>query len=227
MPFSVEGETVEPSASHSLEAVRREGEEVLVEALLRTGQAARAESTAAQLVDAEPLREHRWGQLLRARYLGGRTADALATYRQARDVLVESLGIEPGPELRSLEAAALMQDAAGLRLPAGTDAEPPRPPATLGPFVGRETELRRVAGALVETRRVSILGPPGVGKSRLALEAARAVAGEVVAWLDLRETDVAATRVLVDWTHRHPRRGRGARQRRRSDRVRHRRSSGG
>jgi DNA-binding SARP family transcriptional activator/tetratricopeptide (TPR) repeat protein len=204
VPYTVEGDQVEPSSSHQLEALRRDAEEVLVEAMLRAGQAARAESMAAALVEAEPLREHRWGQLLRARYLAGRTADALATYREARSVLIETLGIEPGSDLRALEAAALMQDTAGLRLPAGPQAQPPGPPSTAGPFVGRDVELRRVSTALVDNRRVSILGPPGVGKTRLAIEAACAVAAGAVAWVDLGDADAAAIQVVMDWARRTP-----------------------
>ena len=60
-------------------------------------------------VAGEPLREHRWAQLMLALYRSGRQADALAAYSTARGHLVDELGIEPGPELRDLESAILMQ----------------------------------------------------------------------------------------------------------------------
>lgn len=62
------------------------------------------------LVAEEPLRERLRGQLILALYRSGRQAEALEAYREAREVLVEELGIEPGLELRALERAILCQD---------------------------------------------------------------------------------------------------------------------
>ena len=80
-------------------------------------------------VAAHPLRERLRGQLMLAQYRCGRQADALDTYRAGRDVLVDSLGIEPGPELQRLHAAILRQDAELERrppvsAPAGSDLLP-------------------------------------------------------------------------------------------------------
>ena len=82
------------------------------------------------LVAAEPVRERLRAQLMLALYREGRQADALAAYRDARAALVEELGIEPGPELRELEAAILRQDEA-LARPARVASPPQRKLATI------------------------------------------------------------------------------------------------
>ncbi|WP_051864805.1 AfsR/SARP family transcriptional regulator [Streptosporangium roseum] len=70
-----------------------------------------------RLVTANPLREKPYAQLMLALYRDGRRAEALQVYRNARQVLIEDLGLEPGPELRALEAAILKGDAALLSTP--------------------------------------------------------------------------------------------------------------
>lgn len=74
-----------------------------------------------ELVDKHPLRERLRAQLMAALYRCGRQADALAVYRDGRRVLLDELGIEPGPGLRGLEQAILRQDPA-----LGALAPPPR-----------------------------------------------------------------------------------------------------
>ena len=93
-----------------LEELRRDAIELRIEADLALGRDDLVAELEA-LVAAEPLRERLRAQLMLALYRAGRQADALAAYRDARETLVEELGIEPGPELRELEAAILRQDA--------------------------------------------------------------------------------------------------------------------
>ena len=81
-----------------------------IDADLALGRHAELVSELEALVQAQPLRERPRAQLMLALYRSGRQADALAAYRAARETLVEELGIDPGPELRELEAAILRQD---------------------------------------------------------------------------------------------------------------------
>jgi predicted ATPase/DNA-binding SARP family transcriptional activator len=124
-----------------------------------------------------PFRERLWGQLMLALYRSGRQADALDTFQEARRVLGDELGLEPGPELSRLQEAILAHDPAVAAVPADRRRRG-NVPALSTSFVGREDELRQVAGLLGEHRLVTLTGPPGVGKSRLALEAARALEPE-------------------------------------------------
>jgi predicted ATPase/DNA-binding SARP family transcriptional activator len=134
-----------------------------------------------ELAAAHPLRERLQGRLMLALYRAGRQADALAVYQAARTVLDAELGLEPSAELRGLQEAILQQRpdlvAPARHHPADrTATAPARPrlPARLTSFLGRGTDLQRVAELLGTARLVTITGPGGVGKTSLAVEAARA-----------------------------------------------------
>ena len=117
--------TYEPFAQTEiarLEDLRAVALEDRIEADLALGRHAELVSELEALVESQPLRERPRGQLMLALYRSGRQADALAAYRDARETLVEELGIEPGPALRELEAAILRQDEA--LLPAKAAAAP-------------------------------------------------------------------------------------------------------
>ncbi|WP_433993785.1 BTAD domain-containing putative transcriptional regulator [Mycolicibacterium porcinum] len=81
------------------------------DALLATGRAAEIIGDLEAAVADAPLRERRWGQLMLALYRAGRQGEALGAYRRARSLLADELGVDPGPELRRLEAAIVAQDA--------------------------------------------------------------------------------------------------------------------
>lgn len=136
---------------------------------LETGREAEAIPELRRLTQRHPLREGFWAQLMRALYQAGSQAEALAVYADARAVLTEELGVEPGAELRELHAAALSADGSGpweplCQLPSGID-----------DFVGREDTLAQLEQLLEPgeaTRVVVVWGQPGVGKSTLAVQAA-------------------------------------------------------
>ena len=138
-----------------------------------------------RLVAAHPARERFWAQLVLARYRCGQQGDALATFDRAREVLGEQFGLDPGPRLVELQAAVLRQDPA-LTPPTPTAATTSSP---LGSIVGRDDEVERCRRALADNRLVTVVGPGGVGKTRLAQEVAHDLAetrddGAVVVNLD-------------------------------------------
>ncbi|RFU39416.1 AfsR/SARP family transcriptional regulator [Actinomadura logoneensis] len=170
-----------------LEEARVAAVEDLAEAQITAGMAGAAVERLRQVVEAYPLRERARGLLMRALYGTGRQAEALEEYESARQVLSEELGADPSGDLADLHVAILRGD---LEKPAA-GAERARPavveeaeavraiPSQLTSFVGREDELRRIDEMLANGRLVTLLGPGGAGKTRLAVEAARRREGEV------------------------------------------------
>lgn len=123
------------------------------------------------LTGRRPLREPFWRQLIVALSASGRHAEAIEAYHQVRGQLSDELGVDPSPDLQRLFQGLLTR---------GPDAEPassrlPIPPTRL---VGRDDDLSRLIEAVGRTRLVTAIGPGGVGKTRLALEAARSIAGD-------------------------------------------------
>ncbi|MET8162246.1 BTAD domain-containing putative transcriptional regulator [Sphaerisporangium sp. NPDC005289] len=100
------------------------------DALLALGRVEEVCLEAAALVVRQPLRERLLRQHITALYRAGRTADALAAYRRARDLFVEELGVEPGPQLQDVQRAILEHDAGQWTARSARSAQPPSPPVT-------------------------------------------------------------------------------------------------
>jgi predicted ATPase/DNA-binding SARP family transcriptional activator len=149
-------------------------------ALLAVGALDRAIGALGELVADQPLREGPHGQLMRALHRAGRQPDALAVYGRFRERLRDELGLDPSPALRRVHEQVLRQPA---------PAPPARSPrtGTGTSFVGRGSELTRLARLTGEGRLVTLVGPGGVGKTRLARELAARLseADGAMWWVDL------------------------------------------
>ncbi|MEY9889311.1 putative ATPase/DNA-binding SARP family transcriptional activator [Catenulispora sp. MAP5-51] len=145
-----------------------------LDAELRLGQAAEALAELEALSAEHPLRENVAALHVRALYAVGRQADALAVYEQVRRALADQLGIDPSKELAEVHLAVLRSDPA--LAPAALEQAPRTNLKTrLTSFVGRDEEVARIGRMLDASRLVTLVGPGGAGKTRLAGEAAQRV----------------------------------------------------
>jgi WD40 repeat protein/DNA-binding SARP family transcriptional activator len=155
--------------------------ELAIDAELAAGRHAEVVARLEALIAEEPLRERLHAQRMLALYRDGRQSEALDAYRDARETLIEQIGVEPGPELQRLQAAVLAHDPS-------LDAPPPvvELPVQLeggSPLLaGREHELRWLHRRWEEARAgravcVMVWGPPGIGKTRLVAELAAELQG--------------------------------------------------
>jgi len=124
---------------------------------------------------AHPLRERLQTLLMLALYRSGRQADASGVFHRTRERLLDELGMEPGPDMQMVFKQILKQDP-GLK-PIG-ESRTDNLPAQLTEFVGRKRELSEIKQTMAGHRLVTLTGPGGIGKTRLALQAAREISDE-------------------------------------------------
>jgi predicted ATPase/DNA-binding SARP family transcriptional activator/Tfp pilus assembly protein PilF len=134
----------------------------------RRGEIRQARRYARRQVELEPWREEAHRQLMRLLALDGQRSAALAQYEACRETLAEELRVEPTDETTALYES--IRAGRAIPLPFPSRSLPPSPT----PFVGREEELSELAELLADPdcRLVTLVGPGGVGKTRLALQAA-------------------------------------------------------
>lgn len=193
-----------------LEEARLTALEDRIEADLRAGRHASVVPELDVLARDHPLRERLTGQLMVALYRSGRQADALEAYQRVRHALTDELGLEPGPALKALQTRILDQSPS---LGVNAESDPalggsnrshlPAPPT---PMVGREEDLERLLRLMdrPDMRLVTLTGPGGVGKTRLAIAVALGLESRWrggTFWVDLvgveRAEDVPATLARV------------------------------
>jgi DNA-binding SARP family transcriptional activator/WD40 repeat protein len=172
----VELEGWEPGRNEAtrLEELRRDAEELRLDAVLRAGRYREVLAEAQARVAEAPLREYRWALLALAQYQAGRQDDSLRTLRQARMTLVRELGLDPGPDIVALEEAILRQDPSlvAAQLPEPSAVCPyqglvPYDVADSDAFFGRDTEVSECLRRLAEAGMLAVVGPSGSGKSSM------------------------------------------------------------
>ena len=182
-----------------LEELRRSATSDRIEADLASADAADVAGLTAELralAAEDPLAERPRALLMRALYLAGRQADALAVYAGAREQLAAQLGVDPSPQLEQVYLSVLRRSlpeprpAANAGPQASSDPAASGPATTCGPaaappatlrvpltsLVGRDGLAAEVEARTAENRLVTLTGPGGVGKTRLAMEVAGRVA---------------------------------------------------
>ncbi|WP_433218206.1 BTAD domain-containing putative transcriptional regulator [Dactylosporangium sp. CS-047395] len=138
-----------------------------------------------RLVAEHPFRERLRALLMRALHAAGRTAEGLAVYEDGRRLLADELGTDPSAELRAVHLRLLQ-----FETPAPARRTPPAP---LTRLIGREVESARIASARAAGRLVTLVGPGGAGKTRLAVE----VAGRDACFADLSAVEDEAHAVAA------------------------------
>ncbi len=175
----------------------------LIEAGLALGESDTLVGELRAMIAADPVAERPRGLLMRALYAAGRQAEALTEYTQARELFASELGVDPSPQLEQIYLGVLRQDLPGATrglpppdagppggpadLPAAERMAPGSPPPSARPaavrkpltsFVGRDEDVARVVKMLAEGRLVTLTGPGGAGKTRLAIETAALLSRE-------------------------------------------------
>ncbi len=146
------------------------GLEQLAQHALDTGDYGPGLEAATRLVQHDPLSEAAYQQAMRLLARLGRRTEALATYETCRRLLADELDVSPTEQTMALYAHIRSAETLGSHN---------LPPITTG-FVGRAAELQALTTALAHptTRLLTLLGPGGIGKTRLALKVARQIAAE-------------------------------------------------
>jgi DNA-binding SARP family transcriptional activator len=156
-----------------LEELRAGAFEELTDVRLQLNEHSGLISELEEFVGVNPTRERGHGQLMLALYRSGRQSEALDAYHHLREQLDADVGLDPSPALQTLYKQILNQEST-LTLEAATPRPPTNLPTPANALVGRDAALGEVIALVGEQRGriLTLTGPGGIGKTRLAIEAA-------------------------------------------------------
>jgi predicted ATPase/DNA-binding SARP family transcriptional activator len=137
------------------------------------------------LVAAHPVRERLVAALMRALVAAGRDTEALLVYQRTREALADALGVDPSRELSALHVALLRGELGRREQCWPEEGRKTNVRAELTSFVGRDADIAAVRELIAGHRLTTVIGPGGAGKTRLAVETARTLLGDLPdgAWL--------------------------------------------
>ena len=169
------GDTLEAAGWRArLDDQRLDAAADLIEAQIERGRHADVVTELDDLATRHPSRERLAGLLMRALAGAGRQADALDRYEALRTRLADELGVDPSPELQAIHLSILRGEL-GTVAAQGFSPRRGNLKAALTSFVGRDEEVARIGKLLDETRLITLVGPGGAGKTRLASVAGAAI----------------------------------------------------
>ncbi|TQM30630.1 putative ATPase [Nocardia bhagyanarayanae] len=157
-----------------LEGLRLTAMEDRFDAEIGLGHGAELVTELTDLVAAHPVRERLVAALMRALVATGRDTDALLVYERTRETLADELGVDPAPELSALHVALLRGE-----LSRREDNRKTNLRAELTSFVGKDGDVTAVRELNADHRLITLIGPGGSGKTRLATETARTLLGDL------------------------------------------------
>ncbi|WP_141997903.1 BTAD domain-containing putative transcriptional regulator [Amycolatopsis cihanbeyliensis] len=164
-----------------LEGLRLTAMEDRFDAEIGLGHGAKLAPELTDLVAAHPVRERLVAALMRALVATGRDSEALLVYERTRKTLADELGVDPAPELSALHVALLRGELGRRR----EENRKTNLRAELTSYVGKDADVATVRELVAEHRLTTLIGPGGSGKTRLAVESARTLLGDLPdgAWL--------------------------------------------
>jgi predicted ATPase/DNA-binding SARP family transcriptional activator len=173
------------AAATRLEGLRLAAMEDRYDAEVDLGRGAEVVTELTDLVAAHPVRERLVAALMRALVASGRDTEALRVYERTREALADELGADPSPELSALHVAVLRGELGGRKPERREQPVKSNLRSELTSYVGKDADVTAVRDLVAEHRLTTLIGPGGSGKTRLATETARTLAGDLPdgAWM--------------------------------------------